>query len=342
MISISSIRTYMFCPLKLYLEQNFDEKIDKDILLHRTIKELRIDLQDLFQRNLRRLKKDMSLLEIEENLCKNIEEYIKNSISIIENSEENKKFSNLSEITEKNKKFSELSKITEEKQLNEKIRNQINIDDTIDNENDLVELDEHINLENVEEYEKEIEEEMQKIDEIGEIKIEIEAEAYFNMKILALKAQKAMAMNEKDGSQIAELFFPTSMYSYLMKDKQLEIIGTCDKIEIIDGKYYPISLKSSNPPLKGIWDGDSIELVAAALLIEQEFDTEVFVGFVDYLKIGDRRPVVMDANLRKGLFKVLKEINDILNEKIVPEVNEKREKCLKCDYRSICHQELGM
>lgn len=124
-----------------------------------------------------------------------------------------------------------------------------------------------------------------------------------------------------------------------MRDTQLEIVGTCDKIEIVDGKYYPVSIKSSNPPLKGTWDGDSIELVAAALLIEQEFDTEVFVGFVDYLKIGDRRPVVMNANLRKGLFKFLKEINDVLNEKIVPEVNESREKCLKCDYNNICHQE---
>jgi len=312
MISISSIRTYIFCPLKLYLEQNFDEKIDKDILLHRTIKELRIDLQDLFQRNLRRLKKEMSLFEIEENLSKNIEEYIKNSISIIENSEE--------------------------KEKKDKIINQYDID----NKNEIVELQDHKNLENIEQFEKEIEEEIEKIDEIDEIKIEIEAEAYFTMKILALKAQKAMTINEKDGSQIAELFFPTSMYSYLMKDNQLEIIGTCDKIEIVDGKYYPISIKSSNPPLKGIWDGDSIELVAAALLIEQEFDTEVFVGFVDYLKIGDRRPVVMDANLRKGLFKVLKEINDTINEKIAPEVSENREKCLKCDYRAICHQDIDM
>lgn len=51
------------------------------------------------------------------------------------------------------------------------------------------------------------------------------------------------------------------------------------------------------------------------MLIEKEFDTEVFVGFTDYLKIGDRKPVIMDSNLRKGLFKVLGKINDIKNEK---------------------------
>jgi len=300
----------MFCPLKLYLEQNFNEKINKDLLLYKTIKELKIDLQDLFQRNLRRLKKEMSLIEIEENLSNNIDEYIKNSISIIENSVE-KQMTN-----SKNPHY-------------------------IDNKNKLIESNDLERPEDIDLFEKEIENEIEKIDEIDEIKVEIESEAYFNMKILALKAQKAMILNEKDGNQIAELFFPTSMYSYLMRDNQLEIVGSCDKIEIIDGKYYPISLKSSNPPLKGTWDGDSIELVAAALLIEQEFDTEVFVGFIDYLKISDRRPVVMDANLRKGLFKVLKEINDIINENIEPEVSENREKCLKCDYRYICHEDEG-
>ena len=300
----------MFCPLKLYLEQNFDKKLNNDILLHKTVKELRIDLQDLLQRNLRRLNKDMELVEIEENLSKNIEEYIKNSISILKNS------------------APEYKKRIKDNDENEPITN-----------NEKQEMDSDINhSENFKKLEKEIEEEIKEIDDIDELKIEIEREAYFNMKILALKAQKAMVITQKDGNQIAELFFPTSMYSYLMRDSQLEIIGTCDKIEIIDGKYYPISLKTSNPPLKGTWDGDSIELVAAALLIEQEFDTEVFVGFVDYLKIGDRRPVVMDANLRKGLFKVLNEIKDILSQKIVPETTANREKCINCEYDDICRQ----
>ena len=104
---------------------------------------------------------------------------------------------------------------------------------------------------------------------------EITDETYFNMKILALKAKKAMNILDKDGMEIVEMFFPNCMYSYLMKDKQLDLIGICDKIEIIDGKYYPISFKSSKPPLKGTWDSDAIELAANAILIEEEFDTEV-------------------------------------------------------------------
>jgi len=267
-----------------------DEEINSELLLHKTMKELRIDLQDLFQRNLRRLKKDMEIEEIEENLSRNIDDYIKNSIAILENSD---------------------------------LEDKINLEEEITKENHF----ENKEIANVNEISK-----------IDELKSEIKSEAYFNMKILALKSQKAMILNEKDGSQIAELFFPSSMYSYLIKDQQLELIGTCDKIEIIDGKYYPINIKSSNPPLKGTWDNDAIELVANALLIEQEFDTEVFVGFIHYLKIGDRRPVVMDANLRKGLFKVLSEVKDIISENIVPNVNVNIQKCNKCDYKEICYQ----
>jgi CRISPR-associated exonuclease Cas4 len=46
----------------------------------------------------------------------------------------------------------------------------------------------------------------------------------------------------------------------------------------------------------------------------------------------------MDANLRKGLFKVLNEVKDIINEQIAPNVNVNVQKCNKCDYKEICYQ----
>ena len=40
MISISTIRTYMFCPLKLYFQKNLDEEIKENFTVSKTIKEL--------------------------------------------------------------------------------------------------------------------------------------------------------------------------------------------------------------------------------------------------------------------------------------------------------------
>lgn len=117
------------------------------------------------------------------------------------------------------------------------------------------------------------------------------------------------------------------------------MVGVCDKIEIIDGKNYPVLLKSSNPPLKGVWDSDAIELVAYAILIEEEFEKDVYVGFVDYEKIGDRRPVVMDVNIRKEFFDIIREVKEIIDNKKKPNVKKHSKKCEKCEYEDICSQD---
>ena len=261
MINISSIKMHMYCPMKLYLKTHVDISQNDEYQLYNEIKNLKIDIQDLLQKNMRKLNKTMNLNEIETALGQNIAAYTENNIDTI-----------------KNLKLG----ITQEQ-----------TDEIVD-------------------------------------------ETYFNIKILALKAKKAMNILDKDGMEIVEMFFPNCMYSYLMKDKHLDLVGICDKIEIIDGKYYPISFKSSKPPLNGTWDGDAIELAANAILIEEEFDTEVFVGFVKYSKIDDKRPVIMDMNLRKGLFSVLNEVKEIIINKKIPKVKINEKKCRNCEYYAIC------
>ncbi len=261
MINISSIKTHMYCPMKLYIQNHVDLDENKNYQLAIEIKKLKIDILDLIQKNMRKIKKDMDLIEIESILSENIDSYIESSTNAIKSMDLN----------------------IEQKQINEIIDN-----------------------------------------------------SYFNIKATALKVKQAMTILDKNAFEITDMFFPNCMYSYLLKDPQLELIGMCDKIEIIDGKYYPVSIKSSNPPVKGVWDQDAIELVAHAILLEEEFDTEVFVGFVDYEKIGDRRPVVMDVNLRKGLFEVIREVKEITENKKLPNVRKNPKKCGNCEYKNIC------
>ena len=261
MMSISSIKTHMYCPMKLYIQNHIDVEENKDYQLAIEIKKLKIDIQDLIQKNMRKIKKEMELTEIENILSENIDPYIESTTDAIKSMD-------------------------------------LGIDD-------------------------------HQITEIMN-------DAHFNIKITALKIKQAMNILDKHAFEIIDMFFPNCMYSYLLKDTQLELIGMCDKIEIIDGKYYPVAIKSSNPPIKGVWDQDAVELVAYAILLEEEFDTEVFVGFVDYEKIGDRRPVVMDVNLRKGLFDVIREVKEIIDNKKLPNVKMNDKKCVKCEYNAIC------
>lgn len=262
MMNISSIKTHMYCPMKLYIQTHVDSNENIDYQLAVETKKLKIDIQDLIQKNMRKIKKDMSLPEIENRLSENINHYIEsNAKSIME----------------------------------------------IDLNNEYPEI----------------------INEIVDI-------TYFNIKITALKINQAMNMLDKDAFTITDMFFPNCMYSYMLKDAQLELIGVCDKVEIIDGKYYPVSIKSSRPPLKGVWDQDAIELAAHAILLEEEFDTEIFVGFVYYEKIDERRPVVMDVNLRKGLFEVMREVKEITENNKLPNVRMSEKKCRNCKYKDIC------
>lgn len=261
MLNISSIKTHMYCPMKLYIQKHIDLEENTDFQLSIEIKKLKIDIRDLIQKNMRKIKKEMSLIEIESILSENIDSYIESTTKAIES------------------------------------------------------MDLDINQ-----------------DQISEIT----NDSYFNIKITALRIKQAMTIMNKNAFAIIDMFFPNSMYSYLLKDPQLQLIGMCDKIEIIDGTYYPVSIKGSSPPVKGVWDQDAIELVAYAILLEEEFDTEVYVGFVDYEKIGDRRPVVMDVNLRKALFEVIREVKEITDNKKIPNVRKNPRKCEKCEYINIC------
>ena len=288
MISISTIKSYMFCPLKLYFQSNIDEDVEEDYFISKTLKDLRIDIQDILHKNLRHIKKDMDEKEIEKRLSIGISNQVKTTFEIIEeiNDKEETDESNL-------KKDEDIEFIDEEKKEDEN-------------------------------------------DNLKELKKELINEINLNIKILSLKVAQSMKVLDRDGSEIQNLFFPTSMYNYLIRDIVLDLIGVIDKIEVEKGNYFPISLKSSNPPINGVWDGDFMEAIANALLIEQEFNTYVTVAYIDYLKIADRRAVIIDTDARKSFFKVLTSVNKIVENGEIPTVKTGLKKCENCEYKELC------
>jgi CRISPR-associated exonuclease Cas4 len=278
----------MFCPLKLYFQSNIDEDVEEDYFISKTLKDLRIDIQDILHKNLRHIKKGMDENEIEKRLSIGISNQVKTTFEIIE-------------------------------EINEK--------EDIDESN--LKKDEEIEFIDEEKKEKEN-------DNLNELKRELINEINLNIKILSLKVSQSMKVLDKDGSEIQNLFFPTSMYNYLIRDIGLDLIGVIDKIEVEKGNYFPISLKSSNPPINGVWDGDFMEAIANALLIEQEFNTYVTVAYIDYLKIADRRAVIIDTDARKSFFKVLTSVNKIVENGEIPTVKTNLKKCENCEYKELC------
>ena len=319
MISVSTIKTYMFCPLKLYFQSNIDEEHDKNYFVSKSLKDLRMDIQDLLHKNLRHIKKDMDEKEIEKRLAIGINNQIKTSFDII------------AEMNEKNRK--KKSEEDKSKENEEELKSNIKMEDEIEfiDKEKIKVLNEKEKMNKLNEGKEEKEEE-----DLEELKKELVNEINLNLKILSLKVSQAMKVLDKNGDEIQGLFFPSSMYNYLIRDIGLDLIGVIDKIEVEKGNYFPISLKSSNPPIKGVWDGDLMEVIANGLLIEQEFNTYTTVGYVDYLKIGERRPVIIDTDARKSFFKVLTHINKIVEDGEIPNVKTNLKKCENCEYKELC------
>jgi len=154
--------------------------------------------------------------------------------------------------------------------------------------------------------------------------------------IISAKIKKILQSTGKNSSEIIDILFPPSLLEYRIDNKKLNLSGKIDKIEIINGIYYPIEIKTGKYPIKGVWEADAIQVAAYSVLIEEEFDTEVLVGFVEYLKINKQIPVVINSKLRKELFEVLDDIKKMFYEGHVSEIAQNINKCKICEYSVFC------
>lgn len=165
-----------------------------------------------------------------------------------------------------------------------------------------------------------------------ELKEDLIIEASLNV----LKIKKLMETTKKQGMEISEMLFPQSLLEFSLESEELNLKGKIDKIEIINGIYYPVEIKTSFPPSKGTWLADALQIAAYAALIDYELNKEVLVGFVYYTKIFERRPVVINSILHNKLFKVLDSISTMFEMEEIPEFKLNKKKCEKCEYLEVC------
>lgn len=165
-----------------------------------------------------------------------------------------------------------------------------------------------------------------------DLKDDLELESW----LMAVKVWKIVSTNQKSGSDIADMFFPPVLLEFSIENLEMKLRGKIDRIEIMDGYYYPVEVKSGLPPIKGVWKSDALQIAAYSLLMEEEFNREVSVGFVDYMGACQRRPVFMDVNLRENLLNVLEEMRMMFHQGAVPEMVQSPKKCAKCEYSDFC------
>ncbi len=165
---------------------------------------------------------------------------------------------------------------------------------------------------------------------------DLEEDFELESRFMALKIKEVLKNTNKRGMEITEMFFPQSLLHFPLKNEELNLSGKIDKIEIINGIYYPIDTRTAIPPGNGVWLADALQIAAYAVLIDYELNKEVLVGFVEYKKIGERRPVIINSILHNKLFNVLDSMNRMFERQEIPEFKLFKNKCQKCEYMEIC------
>jgi CRISPR-associated exonuclease Cas4 len=157
----------------------------------------------------------------------------------------------------------------------------------------------------------------------------------FNSWLMAIKSQKILKTGIT-GVGVVDMLFPPCLNEFPIEDSEVGLRGKVDKIEIVDGVYYPIKIKTGLPPFKGVWHSDAMQLTAYALLMEHEFNKEVPVGFINYMRVGSRKPVLINSSLREKFSDVFNELVSIIYNGSVPDVIQNAKKCRACNYSELC------
>ncbi len=157
----------------------------------------------------------------------------------------------------------------------------------------------------------------------------------FNSWLIALKTQKIL-QNGITGSEAVNILFPQCFNELKIENREIGLSGRIDKIEIVDGVYYPIKIQTSLPPLAGVWESDAIQIAAYSFLMEEEFNKEVSVGFINYIKIGTKKPVVNSTMLNNKFIEVFENLSAMIYDGKNPEINRNINKCRSCEFLEMC------
>ena len=116
----------------------------------------------------------------------------------------------------------------------------------------------------------------------------------------------------------------------------INLKGTIDKIEISNGNYVPIEIKTGKMPNEGIWPGDRIQLESYMSLLVEEMNKNVREGYVHYIDHNEKRKIVMTPFIRENVIKTVQNVNSVLDGKL-PEIVNNRNKCVSCVFREKCY-----
>ncbi|NJD53863.1 MAG: CRISPR-associated protein Cas4 [Candidatus Methanoperedens sp.] len=120
----------------------------------------------------------------------------------------------------------------------------------------------------------------------------------------------------------------------ILRSDKFRFSGSPDRLIKINESIVPSIIKTGNMPENGIWNSDRLQLTAYSILVEEKYNSIVEKGFVEYVRRGIVRPVVIKRHERRKVLQVMDKIKKI-QEGFMPE-RPKDAPCEYCGFIGIC------
>lgn len=170
---------------------------------------------------------------------------------------------------------------------------------------------------------------------ISKVQLE-EYKSKIDVEMIAAGLEKGIG---NSGEKIIQQITPWKVQHQLYS-KRLDMIGCPDKIVQINGELFPSIIKTGNKPEYGVWKNDKLQLTAYAILVEEEFDTIVGRGLVEYCRFGEFREVHIKHTDRRKVLQILDKVQKIKGGAL-PERSEKAQ-CSSCGFMELCRTESSL
>ncbi|MBW2975163.1 CRISPR-associated protein Cas4 [Candidatus Woesearchaeota archaeon] len=141
------------------------------------------------------------------------------------------------------------------------------------------------------------------------------------------------------GDALWEKLTPKVESELKISSEKLGLRGIIDQIEVYEGGFVPVELKTGKAPKEGVWPGHKIQLIAYALLMEEKFNTEIKEGFVHYLDTKQKRHIPINPFMRIEVKELIDKVNALLSSYKLPDFEKNQNKCQNCGLKEDCYNE---
>ena len=118
-----------------------------------------------------------------------------------------------------------------------------------------------------------------------------------------------------------------------IESSKLALSGKLDLLIVSPQGYFPVDFKYTRgrPHRNHVF-----QLAGYATLVEEEFQTQVEMGFIYLAPVQKIVAIRITPQLKERTLSVLTEIRNMIREGILPPPTEVRSRCTECEFRNYC------